>query len=286
MNNLIETYRKDIEAALSSPEDGNPKELKSNEITGDEELKPIINWLARLRLCYGVPFHYLAPLEKMLPVESIRFFYVDPDWITALLDGAYSIGRLTEGDAVDEQGSLLIHRESDSESQRIRSDSIKNHPEPEITPQPKITGFLLRSDIVAHYPGLEVDGYGSCKNPPTENDKLRLLRLERLAPNILLCLFKGELKRLELREPPEGIFFGFNAPEVGTFQKDFRNPKSLETDSSNVITVPLKDKNVVNILELAGKFAEITGKTISPSDFAVQMAQGVDKVIFEIDDTK
>jgi hypothetical protein len=35
---------------------------------------PLNNWLARLKLLYGVPFNYLVPDEGMLPPESIRFF--------------------------------------------------------------------------------------------------------------------------------------------------------------------------------------------------------------------
>src|SRR5258708_35921884 len=50
-------------------------------------------WLGRLTLLYGVPFQYLVPDERMRAAESLRFFYVDPLWMEALLDGALSIGR-------------------------------------------------------------------------------------------------------------------------------------------------------------------------------------------------
>jgi hypothetical protein len=50
-------------------------------------------WLGRLRLLKGVPFNYLVPDERMLPPESIRFFYLDMNWVDSLLDGAFSIGR-------------------------------------------------------------------------------------------------------------------------------------------------------------------------------------------------
>ena len=53
----------------------------------------ISKWLGRLRLLKGVPFNYLVPDERMLPPESIRFFYLDINWIDSLLDGAFSIGR-------------------------------------------------------------------------------------------------------------------------------------------------------------------------------------------------
>ncbi|MFL5804865.1 MAG: hypothetical protein ACJ8CR_24365, partial [Roseiflexaceae bacterium] len=52
----------------------------------------IVAWFDNLRLLRGVPFNYLMPDERMLPPESIRFFQVDPQWIEALVDGAWSLG--------------------------------------------------------------------------------------------------------------------------------------------------------------------------------------------------
>src|SRR5579871_6432114 len=50
-------------------------------------------WLTRLMQLSGVPINYLVPDEAMLPPESIRFFHLDVNWIAALIDGAFSIGR-------------------------------------------------------------------------------------------------------------------------------------------------------------------------------------------------
>lgn len=55
----------------------------------------ITQWLSQLRLLKGVPFNYLVPYEAMLPTESMRFFYIDSNWIQSLLDGACSIGSAT-----------------------------------------------------------------------------------------------------------------------------------------------------------------------------------------------
>ncbi len=44
----------------------------------------VVRFLARLRLLEGVPFNYLVPDATMLPLESIRFFYVDRNWLDAL----------------------------------------------------------------------------------------------------------------------------------------------------------------------------------------------------------
>ena len=53
----------------------------------------VVTWFGSLAGLHGVPFSYLVPDERMLPPESIRFFHLDPNWIDALIDGAFSIGR-------------------------------------------------------------------------------------------------------------------------------------------------------------------------------------------------
>jgi hypothetical protein len=103
--------------------------------TADLELPETVrSWFENLTLLEGVPFHYLVPDERMLPVESIRFFQVDPIWIECLVDGAFSIGRVLQSD----------HERDQSQKQ---------------AKQNQASGFLLRSDVVAGWPGLQVDGY-------------------------------------------------------------------------------------------------------------------------------
>ena len=41
------------------------------------------DWLAALRLGEGVPFQYLVLDDRLLPAESIRFFYLDRNWTDA-----------------------------------------------------------------------------------------------------------------------------------------------------------------------------------------------------------
>ena len=51
----------------------------------------LADWLARLRLLYGVPFNYLVPDSRLLPQESVRFFYIDRNFTDRLVDGALSV---------------------------------------------------------------------------------------------------------------------------------------------------------------------------------------------------
>ena len=50
----------------------------------------VTDWFESLRKLEPVPFRYLVPDERMLPVESIRFFEIDSHWIDCLVDGAFS----------------------------------------------------------------------------------------------------------------------------------------------------------------------------------------------------
>src|SRR6185436_20357947 len=46
----------------------------------------------RLYLLHGAPFANLIPHADLLPPESVRFFYLDSNWLDALVEGALSIG--------------------------------------------------------------------------------------------------------------------------------------------------------------------------------------------------
>ena len=82
-----ERRRQGIEATFADP-------AAIADALGDVEVPAdIAAWLGRLLTLAGVPFGYLVPDEAMLPPESIRFFRLDENWVRALLDGAFSLGR-------------------------------------------------------------------------------------------------------------------------------------------------------------------------------------------------
>lgn len=163
-----------------------------------------------LSLLKGVPFQYLVPHETMLPAESLRFFYVDPLWVEALLDGAFSIGRTTEGDQKRER----FHA---SAPHRVVG-SVR-------------TGALLRSDLVAGWPSLSVEGFAAVEAGPAEGahwQSIPPLRLERLGPSVLFVMFEGEVQKLTVHLPPESLHFGFSrvTNHKGEYAKEL---KSLST---------------------------------------------------------
>lgn len=287
MNDLADSYRQGLEKGGKPP-----------EIVEGADFEPLVNWLGRLRLLYGVPFRYLVPREELLPNESIRFFHVDPDWIAALVDGAFSVGRATQGDEIEAGLSAHFDVKSAAQSQVFRAQCINNPPDVAITDDRAMSGFLLRSDIVSNYPGLEISGFGDPRDGSRRSGaKLDILRLERIGPRIMLCLFKGELEELTLNEPPEGIFFGVNAPDAAAISKDARFASAdglkITVDIASPVSCALrnKEKNVLNIEKLSQSLAMRLGKKpegncLSPSEFAFQMVEGAGRATFSVDPKK
>ena len=107
----------------------------------------VIAWFEHLALLQGVPFNYLVPDERLLPRESIRFFQLDRLWIECLLDGVFSIGRILRSD---------VEREEEH-GETLRKTPLRG----------PLSGFLLRSDVVAGWPGLQVDGYDALDEEDT-----------------------------------------------------------------------------------------------------------------------
>ena len=180
-------------------------------------------WLGRLRLLAGVPFGHLVADASLLPAESIRFFYLDRDWTDALVQGALSVGTVTTSDRAQlTQLHGVVRDEIDEAERLVRMPGVEPGEKVPAGVAGSISGFILRSRMVSGWPGLHVRGYGLdnlAANPPIKDDevgeehdtslrRLRLLRMERLAPAVLLVLFDGVPSVVHIEEPRVGIQFG------------------------------------------------------------------------------
>ncbi|MFJ6837090.1 hypothetical protein [Streptomyces sp. NPDC091209] len=215
----------------------------------------VMEWLTGLSRLDGVPFGYLVPDERLLPVETVRFFHLDQEWMRHLLDGAYSLGRVGSADA-----------ELDAA-----------HPLP--LDYPLITGALIRSDVVSGYPGLLVDGYAD----PAGVDLLTPVRVERLAPSVLLCLYRGDVGRLDLHQQPESLHFGVVPQPGGSFTKRLRGLADTAPDAGELEPVPLGPSGTVPVRRLADAMAARLGA--APAAFtagalARQMIESGERVTF------
>lgn len=242
--------------------------LPGYEQAPEEERLPaeVANWLHDLSLLCGVPFNYLVPDERMLPPESIRFFLLDNPWVDCLLDGAFSIGRVT----------TAAHAQDES-----------HEVSPAENPHDKVSGFLLRSDVVAGWPGMVVDGYDA------GGKRLGSLRAERLSDKVLLCMFAGELKSVEIHQQPEALHFGLdvNPGDPPVFYKRLRDAQGVEGDTS-VEDIPWRQQaaGVIKISDLAAAVearldadtrARLNVPPMTSAQFALQMIEGAEKIIFK-----
>jgi hypothetical protein len=178
----------------------------------DPRLQQICEWLASLVLLEGIPFKNLVPASNMLPNGSIRFFYTDPNITKVLIDGAMSVAGQTSRDTlyyaimrdvILDAVSVLIHQ--------VRQKTLGIPVTLSKSQHQDISGFLLRSSAVSGWPGLEVKAFKEIDNSgplPEGKGQINLLRMQRLAADVLLVLFPETPAWIEIDEPKEGLAFG------------------------------------------------------------------------------
>lgn len=226
------------------------------------------NWLVRMRLLEGVPFANLVADSELLPPESIRWFYVDRRWTDALVQGALSVGTVNSDDRIQLGAQYsAIRAELDTEERNVRLPSDASRRAGGAGP---ISGFLLRSAAVSGWPGLHVRAFDvdpiegdKARFEDDHEDRIRLLRLERLAPAVLLCLFDGVPKVVHVEEPRQGVQFGFMHEDDGTQRTATIRPRNKDTfeyiieDSSGDVDVPFRvgSSGVVDIRRLSEALA-------------------------------
>jgi hypothetical protein len=169
----------------------------------------MVDWLGQAALFYGVPFEYLVPDPSMLPVESIRFFFIDGTWVRRLIDGAVSAGINDTADALLTMLNFENVVEKSIHGAAALRYKLRDKPVPDdATVSSLQAGFLLRSQVVRGWPGLEVTAVDSTGAP------VHILRMDRLSSDVLLCLFNGLPETVTLQEPTETLHFGVETPDA------------------------------------------------------------------------
>lgn len=156
-----------------------------SENIGDTS-KALSKWLKELTLLYPLPFAHLVAQPAMLPPESIRFFYLDPNWLQAMTAGAMSIAMQNTDDASLFNSLLPSFTATDG---GLRS------------------GMLIRSQLIAAWPELVVTA--SSGGAP-----MSILRIDTLSPNVKIVLFDGIPDTVSLTEPYKGLLFGTQANSI------------------------------------------------------------------------
>lgn len=245
------------------------------------------DWLVRLRLLDGVPFAHLVADTALLPEESIRWFYMDRRWTDALVQGALSVGTVNSADRTQLTTQYPAIRDALDRAERNQRRAVDA---PWLDgPAGPISGFILRSRAVSGWPALHVRAFNV---DPAEGDdaryqendprRMRLLRLERLAPAVLLCLFDGIPTVVHMEEPRQGVQFGFDERQVGDrIQPTLRarNATTFDYLGGAAIDVPFRAgaSGVVDIQQLERKLAARpetgAGDGLSSAEYALQLVR-------------
>jgi hypothetical protein len=224
----------------------------------------LVDWLARLRLLSNVPFAYLVADHRLLPTESIRFFYVNRNWTDAAVDGALSVGAVTSRDRAQLQALHAELRAAlDRQERRVWANDAGAAAKD--GPAEVLTGFLLRSRAVSGWPGLHV-------RATRDGTRLQLLRMERLAPAVLLVLFDGVPDSVVIEEPRSGVQFGVDAATSGapgSYTVAVR-PTAAAPSPGAPVSVPFRAgaPGVIHVTELAQRL-QATGS----GELAIQLVQ-------------
>jgi hypothetical protein len=216
---LLGPHLNGLTAAIGEPL-SHYTELKDPQST---DWKLVLNWLMDRLYLEGVPPYYLISDPTWLPSESIRFFYVDRKWLSALIDGALSVcNHLDEGDAVRDaiKDQLRLYIEHDI------------HPDIDYSPQLPRYGCYMRSVAVSTFSDMVL------RAPLVSEDDKRaeVLRQENVGKGIMLCLFdrtptdedENKLKEVVFSQPPHQQCFTFCNESLG--------PEKLTVDVMKVYT--------------------------------------------------
>ena len=251
-------------------------------------------FLAHLRVLIGVPFDYLVPDSRLLPDESIRFFYVDRSWTDRLVDGAIAVGKIgTREQAHHQAHSADVQSQLDWTERVVRTlqRGLPPPADPDQSPARVLTGFLLRSAAVTGWPAMDVRAFSTVV-PPFDGDpdspaaaqwadaaaavQLATLRLELLSPSVLLAIFDGIPELVWLEEPHHNIEFAVNPADQGGFFLD-RHGTVGQVEPGAAVPVPVRAANgrVVAVAELRDQLAALTGPPVLPQTgsaaFAIEL---------------
>jgi hypothetical protein len=179
-----------VATALSKSTDGNLYNEQNTPVSHDWAI--LLSWILDKMCLIGIPAHFFINEPAMLPLESLRFFNIDGNWVDALIDGALS---------------LANHIEQDNDMTRTAIKTAINaylaatDPVLQFQPQVPTFGFLLRSDIVKQFPDLVVDAPRASGDP-----KAAILRQENIDSSTMLVLFDrvlggSDFESLTLSQP-------------------------------------------------------------------------------------
>lgn len=196
------------------------------------------------KILKGIPFNYLVPKVRMLPPESLRFFHVDPNWLRALMDGFFSVGK--------------VSGVNDYEEERKHFPSFE---------QP-ITGILLRSAAVAGWPAMHLNPYQVAVTgddyDSTPKPMVPIIRKAFLEKEVMLVLFQGVPKTLDLYLSPEGLHSGFERDDTPVDNPRYTHRIAHPLTAKELVS----DKAIMKVEAISNEKGQREYNTFSAADLA------------------
>ena len=201
--------------------------------------------LDQAALLLGVPISYLVPDPDLLPMEALRFFVVDPDWVAELQRGMLSAGspEPVGPDAVPTGG----------------------------TGGAPTSGLLLRSVLVQQYPRLAVRAWtgtiaagANPDDPASGAVPVPLLRTELLTPSVLFCLFASTPDLVALEEPHGMVRLGVRRDTAGNPVAALRRADGAPATSGGApatVPVPFRGTAADGVLDVTALAAALSAAT-------------------------
>ena len=266
----------------------------------DPDMAAVTSWLGQLQLLLGVPFVYLIADARMLPPESMRFFYLDNNWIGAMTDGALALGLGTSRDLALLQALTEQIEQGAAASALASRAQAMAQPIPGPASGPR-SGVLIRSALASGWPGLTV-------TVTAKEAVVPVLRIDHLSNDVMIVLFNGVPDTVTLAEPHEGLEFGVNnrgeiatrvvtnstvqkGKEIVLYPRDASAlTPTLRNGGLRVLNINIDPSfpsdgvpsTAADLLGMIAQALAIGTKQLSVATFAVQLVKGPEELTFSL----
>ncbi|OQE46385.1 hypothetical protein PENCOP_c001G03108 [Penicillium coprophilum] len=199
----------------------------------------VLRFILDLYYLVNIPAHYLIPDQSSLPGESLRFFFIDHNWIDALVDGALSLGNHGKADQEnlgDNNNNNKQTQADDPARRTIKKAFNRFFNEPlcgKHRPAIPRFGFCLRSAVVAQFPGLKVSAYPSDQQADSGP---MLLRHDIIDKDTMLGFFSDQpfknnsLQGLRFELPGHQQYFSVGHVTTSEIQIKYRRQYTMGRD--------------------------------------------------------
>lgn len=231
---MIEAFHDHVNSVARTLTGGSDGKLYNEfNLPSNPDWAIISSWISDRLNLGGIPAHYLFVDPSHLPMEALRFFHIDPNWMDCLLDGALSTAN---------------HLEKDDDYTRQKIKDCYNEylktPIHDCNPQIPNFGFVIRSAVIKAFPDLQIEIV--YKTP--DKKMADICRHTNIDATTMLCLLDRkpeEIEYIKLSQPPHqqrfslgnkltSQYFGFELRRLYT--------KNLPTDPKNSSWPSVKGK--------------------------------------------